>query len=188
NLARFAFLQARYAEADKLLREALIYHFQGLNDEELCRDYRKARNPRDFFRPLQAVGQDLNHREAYLCEIARRGGTTIEAFLTSEYKELSKEPKMNLEVLTALRRAQKKRDPLAVVVYGAKDLDAVYPRLPHFVVSLKNADAEELPFRCEKGGDYRSGRQARWRFDVRDSQGNACPVEPPPFRHSRGIC
>lgn len=82
----------------------------------------------------------------------------------------------NLEVLTALRRLQKKRDPLGVQIKGPVRMEAVFPHVPDIAVSLLNQDERHTPILYKSGGDYRGGRQERWRFDVRDAKGNVVRV------------
>jgi len=81
----------------------------------------------------------------------------------------------NLEALTKLRREQKKRDPITVEVVIPKDLHATTRELPVFDVALKNVDEDKAAVTMMKGGDYRSGRLARWQFEVHDSKGNLLP-------------
>jgi len=49
-------------------------------------------------------------------------------------------------------------------------------RLPTVVVTLRSADVERVPLWLKRGGDGRSGREARWRFEVKDSRGNILPA------------
>jgi hypothetical protein len=81
-------------------------------------------------------------------------------------------------LLTTLRRVQKKADPIVVKVRPdlAAKVQCVFPSLPSFAVALVNQDWDKLPVHCTAGGDYRSGRQARWRFEVRDERGRTMPV------------
>jgi hypothetical protein len=81
----------------------------------------------------------------------------------------------NLELLTALRRVQKKRDPLAVDVKVPADARSDTRQLPVLRVTLTNVDEEKAPVWFKYGGDYRSGRPTRWRVEVHDVQGNPVP-------------
>lgn len=78
----------------------------------------------------------------------------------------------DLEVLTALRRLQGRPDPLDVRVKDA-DRVSIFPRLPLIEATVVNLDSE---IRYTRGGDYRSGRWARWRFEVRDAEGRLLPM------------
>src|SRR5262249_36536363 len=78
------------------------------------------------------------------------------------------------------RRLQKKPDPLTVVVQGADNCETIFPHLPAFEVALTNVDFQKKLVGIQAGGDYRHGRQERWRFDVRDSKGNPVRCQGPP--------
>src|SRR5262249_6886801 len=75
----------------------------------------------------------------------------------------------------ALRRVQKKRDPITVEITNPNDLEATTRQLPTIRVFLMNLDEEMSPVAIALGGDYRSGRKARWRFVVHDPKGNLLP-------------
>lgn len=81
----------------------------------------------------------------------------------------------NLELLTALRRIKRQPDPLAIIIDQPARLKAATRRLPTLEVSLKNVDLEKRPFGIHAGGDYRSGRHARWRIHVWDANGALLP-------------
>jgi hypothetical protein len=125
----------------------------------------------------------------YLIEMARRKGPVIVNYLSQKHKEVleghakvdpqdSRSQLANLELLTTLRRAQAKPDPLQIDVGEAEEIETIFPRSPTIKVSLVNRDFEKKPVGFKEGGDYRSGRQERWRFDVRDAKGNPVPVKP----------
>jgi tetratricopeptide (TPR) repeat protein len=188
NLAAILFACRRDAQAESAFREALICHFSGLEDEELCHYFNHAQPPAFHF-DIGPPGEDvLRHREAYLHEMVRRGGRTIRAFLERKHREVwkrrramkpdgSDNPPSNLEILTALRRLQKKPDPLAVIARGPARRESIFPRLPDFEVALANVDAGKKLVGFTEGGDYGNGRQDRWRFDVRDAAGKPVPVK-----------
>ena len=81
----------------------------------------------------------------------------------------------NFELLTALRRVQKKPDPLTIEVSFPWLYKSNTRELPAFQVSLKNVHEEKAPVWIKHGGDYRSGREAPWRFEVRDANGKLLP-------------
>jgi len=80
-----------------------------------------------------------------------------------------------VSLITAVRRVQKKPDPIQIMVDGNPIRECKLGELPTFRVQLTNLDSEKTPIRIQAGGNDRSGRLARWRFDVRDSDGNVVP-------------
>jgi len=126
------------------------------------------------------------NRERILCEILRRRGPAWEKTLTEELHRIEQIKPVGpfgmesphrggyLEMLTALRRLQGKPDPLHIELAGPARLESVFPALPSEIeASLVNLDAD--PYSLKRGGDYRSGRQARWRIEARDSAGTLLP-------------
>ena len=80
--------------------------------------------------------------------------------------------------MTAIRRIQKKPDPLKVLVVGRNEVSCKFGSFPTFQVVLVNLDVDHQPVTIRVGGDYRSGRQTRWRFVVRDASGRELPEKP----------
>lgn len=78
-------------------------------------------------------------------------------------------------LLTALRRVQNKADPLIVLIAGKLTVDCEVGSLPVMEVLLTNLDVDREPVAIKSGGNYRSGRLARWRFVVRDASGHELP-------------
>lgn len=118
--------------------------------------------------------------EDCLNEMARRGGDRWAAVLQTELEQVRREvtvtnghksPADDLEVLTALRRAQGKRDPLKVAVQWEGTPLFEFPELPVFALRLENDDEEGESFGFTIGGDYRSGRLARWTVEITDAAG-----------------
>jgi tetratricopeptide (TPR) repeat protein len=186
GLAMIRLGQKRAAEAEDLFHQALRLQCSTLTDEELCQYGARADGPRGGLSFYRTGAPLLTQREAYLAEMVRRGGKRIEAFLVRALNEepgsrldKSKERPANLELLTALRRVQKKSEPLRIVVRGGINREAIFPRMPEFAVALTNVDEAERPVRFQDGGNYRSGRQARWRFEVRDAKGQLLVPEEP---------
>ena len=133
--------------------------------------------------------------EAVLSEAIHRGGPDWEGFLREALALARAEEdgyrRADLELLTALRRVQGRRDPLRVVLLNPAPLEATFPELPALSVALENADEEDEVFTLSRGGDYRSGRQARWRLAVHDEGGAPVPglpglMGPGGGLHSRG--
>ena len=85
----------------------------------------------------------------------------------------------NLELLTALRRIEKRPDPLRIVVETQKGMIAAKTlSLPAIKVRITNVDVEKQDVGFTSGGDYRSGRQARWRLQTADEKGVVVPSRP----------
>lgn len=178
----FAWYQAEQKRLQQLADNELIETFSKLKIEWQDWPYNKK----------------LNH-EMLLTEMVRRGDKAFEkviiekmqtqqkALQEEEARQRKKEDEKekginvktagreyhspeNLPMLTALRRIQKKPDPMAIEV---KQLgtESTTRELPRFNVVLKNVDVEKQPFHFSFGGDYRSGRFTRCTFEVRDAQG-----------------
>lgn len=84
-----------------------------------------------------------------------------------------------IALLTALRRIQNKPDPLTVLIAGKLTVNCKIGSLPTMHVLLTNLDVDRGPVAIQDGGDYRSGRLARWRFVVRDASGHELPQKMP---------
>jgi hypothetical protein len=82
----------------------------------------------------------------------------------------------DLSLLTALRRAQGKPDPLALVLGAPPPYDAIFPETPKVAFSLKNVDAAKETFGFTEGGSYRSGRFARIHVEATGPDGARVPV------------
>ncbi|HKX45254.1 MAG TPA: hypothetical protein VJP77_00920, partial [Planctomycetota bacterium] len=80
-----------------------------------------------------------------------------------------------IDVLLALRRVQGRPDPIGIDIDLPPVVELPFPELPHFTAALTNRDVEQMSCTFRLGGDYRGGRLARWRFDVRDPDGRALP-------------
>ena len=112
-------------------------------------------------------------RDRVLAEIQTRGGSEWLAFMKKEC-----ERNHIVEPFTVLRRMQGLRDPLEIVASIVDDGPATVGRLPKIEVKLKNVDEEAAPVAIQFGGDYRSGREARWRFRVWDAKGRELSTIP----------
>lgn len=118
--------------------------------------------------------------EACLTEIARRSGDRWIAFLRSqldqrraldpEHGNLGLRPN-ELVLLTALRRAERKPDPLEIGLDIPPLVTATFPCLPIVKVRLKNVDPSESFAMTIGGGPDGSGRFERCRIDALDSLG-----------------
>jgi hypothetical protein len=186
NLARARGEAGNIAEADKLLLDATQLHFIRLSDRELCDRFAKLiRWPRYEHRREGVVG--LSSVESYLREMLRRGGPVIEKALQghvdwqvkimrSQEPERGRQP-FNLEMLTTLRRIQKRPEPIRVEIRGDYELESTFPNVPNFAVALANRDGARLPVAYMEGGDYRTGRLERWRFAIESTKGEATLAE-----------
>jgi tetratricopeptide (TPR) repeat protein len=179
--SRHLYCQGRLSEAETSFAESLRSRFRGLSDAELCVLFRQAAVHQVGRRSLSREG---NTYERLLVEMAQRKGSLIEDCLNEHSgardREMLKEhPRLqNLEVLTALRRVQGKPDPVPVEVAGPEHLISVYPDIPDLAVALRNRDGGGDPIAIVLGGDYRSGRPARWCVQVHDSRGRLLPGVP----------
>ncbi len=117
--------------------------------------------------------------DAALREMIRRGGREWEEYLAEKLDDLEPvhgDRLRNLELLTALRRVQKRPDPIRIVVRASDDLEATFPEMPVLEVALTHADSLGREVEIQSGGDHGGGRQERWRFEVQDAQGRILPV------------
>ncbi len=92
--------------------------------------------------------------------------------------EREREDLRDLELLTVLRRVQKRHDPVMILLSGKSGRCCDLDEPPVFDARLTNVDVQGEPIHIQAGGDYRSGRQARWRIEVRDAKGRLLPEEP----------
>ena len=170
-MARLATVKAArglYRQARDLFRASVALRVGGLSDEELCRVHDFDESNRDLFLFKDRKRIQAAHRELCLVELCRRGGSAIEAYLSGIAGE-------QLELLAALRRAQRRRDPIEIVVKGPADRDCEVSDLPVFEVALVNVDEERRTVAFTKGGNYRTGRLERWRVEVVSRGGEPVP-------------
>ncbi len=80
----------------------------------------------------------------------------------------------DLEVLTALRRAENLPDPLAIDVTAFKD-EEQRRWSPMLAADVENVDTKRESYILVRSGDYRGGRPERWRFSLTDEQGKQVP-------------
>jgi len=119
-------------------------------------------------------------QEAVLAEIVRRGGPDAESVIATE---LSKAPFGDFVLLTALRRVQRRCDPLTPVVKDVK------PMLP---ASGKRSSLEiAFGFKNTDTGKSRIyiylGSRRHWRFEVRNEKGQLMPMRRDPPRGGTGL-
>lgn len=180
-------------------RKSEQHKLQLLTDKELLEQFSKAK--------IEWDGGLLHKKltvEMLLTEMIHRGGKVFENAIIEKVQtqrkalqvEQAREQKEqvrehispeNLPMLTALRRIQNKPDPVEIIV---KQVGAISTtrELPCFSVVLKNVDVEKQPFHFTFGGDYRSGRLARWTFEVIDAKGNLLPPRHREAGWGGGVC
>jgi hypothetical protein len=129
------------------------------------RDYERRVKEKEKLEPLSAMHEADPKNEALR-----------EAYL--EQARLVRRLEENLEIFTALRRVQKKPDPLTISVSIPKDAQATTRSLPEVDVKITNTDPERLPIQFMFGGDGRGGRPARWRIEGVDEHGKKLAIEP----------
>jgi hypothetical protein len=93
----------------------------------------------------------------------------------------------NLPLQTALRRLQKSPDPLLILVPGLAEREVALGRRLPIEVWLVNVDSERQPATIMWGGDYRSGRPARWRMEATDARGAVLPEKSSPDMMGGGM-
>ncbi len=120
--------------------------------------------------------------DSILIEMARRGQPLFREQITRWAAHPPEDPtfktKENLALVTTLRRMDSRPDPLHVFINGPQTIECTIGNLPAISVRITNVDVEGQAVGFQTGGDYRSGRQARWRFEVRDEQGRPMPAKP----------
>jgi hypothetical protein len=84
----------------------------------------------------------------------------------------------NLPAVAALRRWDGQSAPLKVFLQSPLPLESGEADLPVLSVSIQNVDVQHAVVSFHVGGDYRSGRQARWRIEVQRSDGSVLPLKP----------
>ena len=150
-------------------RTELLSQLKALSNSELSHRFQNAK-------PATPYGA-TDEYHVCLIDMARRG---LHSELQVQYDKLMKsepwpphEDVANLYLLTALRRAQGKPDPLEIEVELNSTQAEVHGNtgfvIPAVQVKLKNVDQELI--RVTRGGDYRSGRQTRWRVQLTDHRG-----------------
>ena len=169
ELKRAHFLHApdRELSTSAVERQAALEKFAACTDAELDQEFTAI-----------ALGTQWQHDSKYepcLTEMVRRkmvnqlqkhydalmaGGDTFARF------------PYNLELLTALRRAQGRPDPLLIEISLGASADAnLDPQVPAVQAKITNVDVEKQPVHFTRGGDYRGGRRERWRAVLTDQQG-----------------
>jgi len=155
-------------------------------------------SPREMLRRMQALSDQQLEKvmadptklgasidELCLTEVVRRGGPHWESVLKSGLQDGAPaatapdpllEGSSNVTLLTALRRVQKKTDPLVILVTGKAEIKCHVGYLPVLMANLTNLDSERTQVKLELGGDYRgASRSNKWRIQVVDADGHVLP-------------
>ncbi len=152
------------AQEKEETRGETVVKLKSFTDQQLRNSLEKLQDSFDF--------REDSLYEPCLNEIVRRGGKAWEAVLNAKLEALNKkqvklgqdvddtEPgnHYNLELLTALRRVQKKPDPVVVMWDAKVPLEATPLSRPRLKVKIKNVDCEKITVGFRNSGDYRSGR------------------------------
>jgi hypothetical protein len=106
--------------------------------------------------------------ESMLAELATRGESRDARGYVEELWREETDPDRKWKFLTALRRLQKKRDPLELrILKGRRRYD--FPEQPVLQVEIANVEPE--PVSMMSGGNYRSGRDEGFFVEIRDERG-----------------
>lgn len=126
----------------------------------------------------------LSEYDACLAEVVHRGGKRHARELQRQLialngREIDSSPGsyLNQALLTALRRVEGKPDPLKILVEQPRVLKGNSLELPTLKVAIKNVDHARQPVGFQFGGDYRSGRQTRWRIELTGEDGQLVPAK-----------
>lgn len=151
-----------------LARQKLLREYGALSNQELNQQFSKLGPATPFHSSAEY--------SCCLTEMARR---RMHAELQVHFDELQKNGSKEFGgpadalLLTALRRAEGKPDPIEVQVKvldsAPKMVEDRLEHVPEIHANLKNIDP--LPISLTNGGDYRSGRQTRWRVELTDTRG-----------------
>jgi hypothetical protein len=170
KLKKATFLRPRAAgpSAAAVQRRAALEKFATLSDEQL--DQR--------FAALTASGQ-WHHVADYEPCLTEMVGRRMVDSLQRHYDSLmgcGSDPNLdfpkNLELLTALRRAQERPDPLLIEVSLGEPVQfGIEGPAPVVKAVVTNVDVGKQPVHVTRGGDYRGGRRERWRAVLTDARG-----------------
>lgn len=131
----------------------------------------------------QGNGASDKHFDFCLSEIVRRGGqrwqTWVEAHLRLGRSMMNSDDRaVSMQMLTVLRRLQKKDDPVVILKRGKAEARTTIGYFPMFELSLVNLDSEKRIVGFETGGDYRgASKPNKWRLEIRDEAGNLLPTK-----------
>lgn len=165
-----------------LLRTGFLQNYefsdvQGLDDADLLGILRDVPT-------LQHYEALVSNYDRVIAEMARRGGQPFEVALGDELSRVEGNirdgkgfPRATLGVLTALRRLQRKPDPVTVTVKTGNMISSEFGAMPVVSALLTNVDNDKKAITFMDGGNSRSGRSARWLIRVTGSDGKLVPVQ-----------
>jgi hypothetical protein len=153
--------------ATALKRQQLLSGYKSLSNEQLNKTFVSL-----------APATAFHASDEYQCALMEMARRKMDAELQVHYDNFMQVGDKqyggpaNALLLTALRRAQGKTDPVEVQVkvdVPTTIVNDLPEASPGILVNLKNGDTEEICL--ERGGDYRSGRQTRWRVQLTNEKG-----------------
>ena len=165
TLLALGFLSIAQAKADPGLQQ--------LSDADLEAAIQSSMTFQSFVKRTVSPIDERPNLDACLREAVRRGGKKWEASLAAKARAGGESPQIVL--LSALRRLQGKSAPVDLLVEGDREVVLTWPAEHTFRVALRLAAGEQEPVAFMKGGDYRSGRQERFRIEARDAGGKVVP-------------
>lgn len=208
NLASVELARGHSKQAEALLRNSIRLRFSTLTDAELCRFFQQLLDSDQHSssydddisdnyltemtrRGGRVIRESLTRKIESYRKKYRQSSTDLanEDFENDEHFEKFESIRQqmerysrNLEFVTALCRIEQSPDPLHIFITGPNERTCEFPELPVLEVLIKNVDAERREIGFQESGDYRSGRQARWRIEARNTAGTVQP-----FHELRGV-
>ncbi|MEZ5978289.1 MAG: hypothetical protein R3F34_08730 [Planctomycetota bacterium] len=150
-----------------------------LDDDALIEAY-------EHDRRLVSLGADFGIEvEGALSEMARRGGLRFETYLRTEFERANTDGPTGAAwfcredrtiLLTALRRAERRADPLTLELATTEPLVVTFPGRTQLHGVLRNTDPDGLVIEMVEGGDQRSGRAEKLRVEAFLEDGTKVPA------------
>jgi hypothetical protein len=135
-----------------------------------------------------------DHSEAVLQELVTRGNDALRVLnsLREPQRPVAADTSewslaVDLALLTAIRSLDGKHPPLKIRIPSGQPVRGTVRDISPLPVEITNVDADQQPVWFTFGGDYRSGRLARWRIHVWDQDGNQLPAIPRSFGMGGGV-
>lgn len=131
-----------------------------------------------------SAASDPNHSDAILKRLETMGEPALQALREIRYESIPFPIATDEEVwglfndlalLTTIRRMEGKRPPLRIDVNEGKRISTAIRATTRIPVKIVNQDEGQQSVWYKFGGDYRSGRLARWRIQVWDEHGQQVP-------------
>ncbi|HET6165138.1 MAG TPA: hypothetical protein VFG37_15820 [Planctomycetota bacterium] len=160
-------------------------HLRTLSDEKLEQLFVDAREGRPF------TSDAAHDADACLCEIVERGGKRWEKFLGELLASSTKQENerfdesdgtiSDLRTLIALRRIQRKPEPIALEVEGAPRIETVFPEEPLIRYLVKNVDEDGATLALLTYELPKSGMNEYCHVEARTEPGDVVP------HHEQGL-